>query len=94
MTAEIESIDEDLLMHFPCDFGLKVMGENVHNYADYVLSTCQKHVDGVTKECVHTRPSRNGKYIAVTVKLLATSRKQLDDLYIELNKHIHTKMAL
>jgi len=89
-----DSIDEDQLMHFPCDFALKVMGEDIDNYPDYVLSICQKHVEGVTKNCVHTRPSRTGKYIAVTVKLIVTSREQLDNLYIELNAYKHTKMAL
>ncbi len=89
-----ESIDEDQLMHFPCDFALKVMGENHNNYPGYVLSVCQQHVNGVTESCMHTRPSRSNKYIAVTVQLVATSRKQLDDLYIELNNHIQTKMAL
>ena len=92
--ATSESLDEDQLMHFPCDFALKVMGENQNNYPTYVLSICQQHVTGVTESCMHTRPSRNGKYIAVTVQLVATSRKQLDDLYIELNNHIQTKMAL
>lgn len=92
--SDIESIDEDQLMHFPCDLGLKVMGENINNYADTVLSICQKHIDGITENCVHTRPSRNGKYIAVTVQLLARSRRQLDDLYMELNNHPQTKMAL
>lgn len=89
-----ESIDEDNLMTFPCDFALKVMGENIDDYPNYVLSICQKHVDGLTESCVHTRPSRNEKYIAVTVKLVATSRQQLDELYIELNAYEHTKMAL
>ena len=89
-----DNIDEDKLMYFPCDFALKVMGENIDDYSAYVLSVCQKHVAGVTKNCVHTRPSRNGKYLAVTVKLIATSRQQLDDLYIELNAYKHTKMAL
>lgn len=88
------SIDEDQLMDFPCDFALKVMGENSNNYPDYVLSVCQQHVEGVTASCMHTRPSSTGKYIAVTVQLVATSRKQLDDLYIELNSHEQTKMAL
>lgn len=89
-----DSIDEDKLMHFPCDFPLKVMGENIDNYPQYVLQTCQKHVDGVTEQCLHIRPSRNGKYVAVTVQIIATSRKQLDDLYIELNAYPHTRMAL
>ncbi|MCP3851723.1 MAG: DUF493 domain-containing protein [Gammaproteobacteria bacterium] len=89
-----EQIDEDKLMTFPCDFALKVMGENINDYSAYVLSICQKHVEGVTETCVHTRPSRNGKYIAVTVQLVVSSRQQLDDLYIELNAYEHTKMAL
>jgi len=94
IVANQDSIDEDKLMHFPCNFALKVMGDNIDNYADYVLSVCQKHVNGVTASGVHTRPSRTGKFIAVTVQLVATSRKQLDDLYIELNQHERTKMAL
>ena len=89
-----EGIDEDKLMTFPCHFALKVMGEDIDNYADYVLTVCQKHVDGVTQNCVTTRPSRNGKYVAVTVNLVASSREQLDNLYIELNAYKHTKMAL
>ncbi len=89
-----DSIDEDRLITFPCDFPLKVMGLNIDNYSDYVLSVCQKHVKSVTSDCVHTRPSRSGKYIAVTVQLVATSRQQLDDLYLELNACKHTKMAL
>lgn len=93
-TPQTDGIDEDNLLQFPCDFALKVMGEDLDNYSDYVLSVCQKHVDGVSKDCVHTRPSRNGKYIAVTVQLVATSRQQLDDLYIELNAYKHTKMEL
>ena len=88
------SVDEDKLMDFPCDFSLKVMGENINDYPAYVLSVCQKHVDGVTEKCVSTRLSSNSKYIAVTVKLIATSRKQLDELYIELNACKQTKMAL
>lgn len=89
-----DNIDDDNLLQFPCEFALKVMGENIDNYPEYVLSVCQKHVEGITPDCVHTRPSRNGKYIAVTVHLVATSRRQLDDLYIELNAYEHTKMAL
>ena len=88
------SIDEDQLMTFPCDFALKVMGENRDNYPAYVLSVCQEHVIGIDESCLHTRLSSSGKYIAVTVKLVVTSRKQLDDLYIELNNHKQTKMAL
>ncbi len=89
-----ESIDEDHLFHFPCEFSLKVMGEDVDNYADYVLSVCQKHIDHVDPANVKTRPSRNAKYLAVTVTFTATSREQLDKLYHELNACKHTKMAL
>ncbi len=94
ITRTSDIIDEDNLLHFPCDFALKVMGEDIDNYSAYVLSVCQKHVEGVTAKSMHTRPSRNGKYIAVTVQLTATSRQQLDDLYSQLNAYKHTKMAL
>ncbi len=89
-----DSIDNDQLMNFPCDFDLKVMGDNRNDYPAYVLSVCQKHITGINETNMHTRLSSSGKYIAVTIKLVATSRKQLDDLYIELNNHKQTKMAL
>ena len=86
--------EEQPLMTFPCKFRLKVMGEDIDNYADYVLATAQKHVQDVRYEHMTLRPSRNGKYIAVTIELVATSREQLDLLYIELNANPRTKMAL
>ena len=89
------SIEQETpLMTFPCNFVLKVMGEDIDNYADLVLKVTQRHVEGVDETCMKTRPSRNGKYIAVSIRLVAQSREQLDNLYLELNAHEHTRMAL
>jgi putative lipoic acid-binding regulatory protein len=85
---------ETPLMTFPCDFVLKVMGEDIDNYADTVLKITQLHIEGVDESCIQIRPSRNGKYIAVSIQLVAHSREQLDKLYLELNAHKHTRAAL
>ncbi len=81
-------------MTFPCDFVVKVMGEDIDNYAEMVLKVAQRHIKGVDASCMSIRPSRNGKYIAVSIQLVAHSRQQLDNLYLELNAHEHTRMAL
>lgn len=81
-------------MTYPCDFVLKVMGEDVDHYADRVLKITQQHVEGIDESCMQTRPSRNGKYVAVNIQLVAHSREQLDKLYLELNALEHTRMAL
>lgn len=85
---------ETPLMTFPCDFVLKVMGKDIDNYADMVLEVAQRHIKGVDASCMSTRTSRNGKYIAVSIQVVAQSRQQLDNLYLELNAHEHTRMAL
>jgi putative lipoic acid-binding regulatory protein len=40
------------------------------------------------------RPSRNGRYLSLTVTLNAKSREPLDALYSELSKHPMVMMVL
>jgi uncharacterized protein len=43
---------------------------------------------------VTSRPSRGGKYLAVTVTFVAESRPQLDALYLEISQTKRILMAL
>ncbi|MDB5889091.1 MAG: hypothetical protein JWM03_1963 [Rhodocyclales bacterium] len=85
---------KDTLLEFPTDFPLKIMGATVDGFAQTVLEVVQRHApdfDGTTMEM---RPSRGGKYLSLTCTVHATSKAQLDALYIELSSHPMVKVVL
>jgi len=74
-------LSEETLLEFPCLFPLKVMGLNQPTFEQYVVEIVRIHAGSAAISKVNTRPSRNGRYIAVTVNFTATSKPQLDDIY-------------
>ncbi len=74
-------MSEETLLEFPCLFPLKVMGLNQPTFEQYVVEIVRIHAGSAAISKVNTRPSRNGRYIAVTVNFTATSKPQLDDIY-------------
>lgn len=85
---------EDTLLEFPCDFPLKVMGRNTDDFRSIVLGIVQKHVGDITHSRIEERPSRDGTYLGVTVTITATSKGQLDALYMELTSCERVLVAL
>ena len=57
------------------------MGLNQPTFEQYVVEIVRIHAGSAAISKVNTRPSRNGRYIAVTVNFTATSKPQLDDIY-------------
>ncbi len=74
-------MSEETLIEFPCAFPLKVMGLNQPTFEQYVVEIVRTHAGSAALGKVDTRPSRNGRYIAVTINFTAASRTQLDDIY-------------
>ncbi|MCL4721297.1 MAG: DUF493 family protein [Gammaproteobacteria bacterium] len=68
-------------LEFPCSFPLKVMGANEPAFEQYVVEVIRVHAGSAALGEVSTRPSRNGRFLAVTITFTATSRDQLDDIY-------------
>lgn len=83
---------EDLL-EFPCSFPLKAVGKGIDDFEDVVLSILQRHVSALGEGCVKSRPSKQGKYLAVTVTFIAESRVQLEAIYRELTDHERVLMV-
>jgi uncharacterized protein len=80
-------IARETLLEFPCVFPLKVIGRNVVEFEGEVLTIVQKHVPEAQQENVSRRPSTGNKYLALTVTFVADNQTQLDELYLELNRH-------
>lgn len=70
------------------------MGANQEDFENLVVAIIQKHASIVTDEVVIRRPSRNGKYISITVHIRAESQEQLDAIYRELSAHERVLMML
>ena len=84
----------ETLFEFPCDFPLKIMGKANDQLAQAVLAVVTKHApdfDGATMEM---RASSGGNYVSLTCTVIATSKPQLDALYMDLTSHPLVKVVL
>lgn len=86
--------DQNSLLAFPCDFPIKVMGRKEPGFAQNVMQIVLKHAPDYEPASMEMRPSRQGKYLSLTVTIKARSRTQLDDLYRELCDHPQVVMVL
>ncbi|NCV64379.1 MAG: DUF493 family protein [Betaproteobacteria bacterium] len=86
--------DKDSLIDYPCDFPIKVLGEQVEGFVDAMLMIV-RHFDPDWDDTRMTqRASSAGKYLGLTLTIKATSREQLDELYRTLSTHPLVKVVL
>jgi putative lipoic acid-binding regulatory protein len=88
------SSDDDTLFDFPCRFPIKAMGRDEDDFETTVVGIVRRHVPDLGEGAVTTQPSRNGRFVSVTVTFTATSRDQLDAIYADLTAHDQVLMAL
>jgi putative lipoic acid-binding regulatory protein len=79
---------------YPCDFPIKVMGRREAGFAQSVLEIVLRHAPDFQPATMEMRPSRQGRYLSLTVTVQARSREQLDALYRELCDHPSVVMVL
>jgi len=84
---------DDEIFQFPCDFPIKVMGLNDDDFDSLVVTIVRRHAPDLSEGAVGLRTSRNGKYLAVSIVVRATSRQQLDRIYRELSAHERVMMV-
>ena len=82
------------LIEYPSDFPIKVMGKTQAGFAQTILALVKRHAPDFDETTVGMRPSREGKYLSLTFTIRATSREQLDAIYMELSDHPMVSMAL
>ena len=89
-----ESNDTDELFNFPCQFPIKIMGRCDCQLESLVVEVVNRHVTNLAENAVSTRPSGKGNFMSVTVTITATSREQIDNIYLELTARDEVLMAL
>ena len=85
---------KETLLEFPCDFPIKIMGLASNDLAQAVLTVVVKHDPGFDGATMEMRASSGGKYVSLTCTVKATSKPQLDALYMELTSHPLVKVVL
>lgn len=84
----------DTLLEFPVDFPIKVICESHPDAVEAVVGIARNAVLDAAHVAVNTRPSRNGRYVGVTLTVFVASQDQLDALYVALGACRHVKMVL
>ncbi len=85
---------KDTLLEFPCSFPIKIMGKAHDEFADAVVSIVTRHAPDFDTTCMELRASSGGNYLSVTCTIIATSKPQLDAIYMDLTAHPMVKVAL
>ena len=86
--------EHDEIMQYPCEIAVKAMGRSDIDFESIVIDIVRRHAPDIGEGAVSTRPSRNGNYLAVTVRVMAQSREQMDRIYQDLCDHEQVTMAL
>lgn len=85
MIAQRFGQQAELVMEFPCDFPIKVVGRTDDEFHAQVCEIVCRHDDAFTpEERLQHRHSSSGKYQSLTLILRATSKEQIDAVYQDL----------
>lgn len=82
------------LLEFPCDFPIKIMGDNCEEFEAEIIHIVRQHAPDLGEGAIRQRKSGKGNYLAITATIRAESQSQLDALYRELTACKLTKMVL
>lgn len=76
---------EELVMEFPCDFPIKVVGRNEEQFALQIGEIALRHDENFSPENqLDFKYSNGGKYQSLTLKFRAQSKEHIDALYQDL----------
>ncbi|MBV1908177.1 MAG: DUF493 family protein [Kangiellaceae bacterium] len=85
-------MSENELWKFPCDFMFKALAYADQQAEDLIVSVINKYIPGDYVPKIN--PSKKGNYIAVSVTFKATSKEQLDEIYLAVNALDCVKVCL
>ncbi len=86
--------ETDEIMQYPCEIAIKAMGKHEPGFEEVVIEIVTRHCGDLDDGCVTCRPSKGGNFLAVTVRVQAESREQMDRIYHELTAHERVSLAL
>jgi putative lipoic acid-binding regulatory protein len=87
-------MSDESVMEFPCSFPIKLMGNESSEFRQTVRELVEKHTGPLDDAAIQSSLSRNGRFVSVTITVVAESREQLDNIYRDATAHDDVIMAL
>lgn len=84
----------DELIEYPTKFPIKVVGVNEDGFVHAITHIARQFDPAFDAATIELRESGGGKYLGLTITVLATSRAQLDELYRALSTHPMSRWVL
>jgi putative lipoic acid-binding regulatory protein len=79
---------------YPCLFPVKVIGEHGPEFEAAVLAVMSGYVEDLSEEKIRRRTSGGGKYLSLTIRVVARNLEHLEKLYAELNARDEVIMVI
>lgn len=93
-TALPAALHQDSLIEYPSLFPIKVIGVQTEGFVHAITEVAKQFDPFFDASTLELRPSSAGKYLGITITITATSREQLDGLYMALTSHPMVKVVL
>ncbi len=68
------------IFNFPCDYPVKVFGKDCEELHPAVCSIVERYAGELHPSQITKKRSSKGSYISFTIRIVATSRSQLDSI--------------
>ncbi|TDJ34467.1 MAG: DUF493 domain-containing protein [Gammaproteobacteria bacterium] len=85
---------QESVFEFPCEFPIKVVGKAAPSFQTTIMDIVRRHVPDLTEDSVRSTGSKKGKFVSLTITIVATGREQLDSIYRDLSSCDSVLMAL
>lgn len=79
-----DKVQERPRIEFPCDYPIKVLGEQGDGFVELVVDIVRRHDPELCEERISYRESGKGRYLSVQLVITATGTDQLQALFAEL----------
>ena len=81
-------------IEFPCDYPIKIIGVSDTVFRETVVEIVRAHAPNLDDDTISERASRNGRYCAVNLSIVATGEPQLKALHQDLMAQPLVKLVL
>lgn len=80
---------------FPCDdYVIKVVGDAHASFSAFVHAVLVQYDSRLTHDAISVKPSRNGRFESLTVRMRIEKEQHLSDLFRELKASDKVRMVL
>lgn len=81
-------------LEFPCNYPIKIVGEASEGFELEMVALIREHAPDLGEGAVSVRTSRGGKYVAISIALVAQSREQVEAITAALRTHPKVLMSI